>query len=343
MEGTLRLQKKLIPDIYEVMQKRYNILRTIRTLQPVGRRSLSLTMDITERILRSEVEFLKDQKLIIIASSGMTVTKEGEEVLDHLGGVIRQLSGIDDMERLLQEKLDLEKIIIVNGDSDRSPWVIDELGRAGASRMKSLLTGKNIIAVTGGTTMAAIGRMLPNVSELPDVDDIMFVPARGGLGKGVQYQANTVCEQMAEKMHARYRVLYVPDNLSEAAYNTLTSEPAIHEVLELLKSSNIVVHGVGEAKTMAERRKESDESLRELDNKKAIGEAFGYYFDEDGNIIQKVHTVGLQLNDLVNADHVIAVAGGASKAKAIRAYIKMAPKKPILITDEGAAIQLLKG
>ena len=343
MEGTLRLQKRLIPDIYEVMQKRYNILRTIRTLQPVGRRSLSLTMDITERILRSEVEFLKDQKLIIIASSGMTVTKEGEEVLDHLGGVIRQLSGIDDMERLLQEKLDLEKIIIVNGDSDRSPWVIDELGRAGASRMKSLLTGKNIIAVTGGTTMAAIGRMLPNVSELPDVDDILFVPARGGLGKGVQYQANTVCEQMAEKMHARYRVLYVPDNLSEAAYNTLTSEPSIHEVLELLKSSNIVVHGVGEAKTMAERRKESDESLRELDNKKAIGEAFGYYYDEDGNIIQKVHTVGLQLNDLVNADHVIAVAGGASKAKAIRAYIKMAPKKPILITDEGAAIQLLKG
>jgi central glycolytic genes regulator len=343
MDGILHLQKKLIPDIFEVMQKRYNILRTIRTLQPVGRRSLSLTLNITERILRSEVEFLKDQKLILVASSGMTVTNEGEEVLEHLGGVIRQLSGIDDMERLLQEKLDLEKIIIVSGDSDQSPWVIDELGRAGASRMKSLLTGKNIIAVTGGTTMASIGRMLPDVSELPDVDDILFVPARGGLGKGVQYQANTVCEQMAEKMHSRYRVLYVPDNLSEAAYNTLTSEPAIHEVLDLLKSANIVLHGIGEAKTMAERRKSSDDSLQELMNKKAIGEAFGYYYDEDGNIIQKVHTIGLQLDDLVNAEHVIAVAGGASKAKAIKAYIKMAPKKPILITDEGAAIQLLKG
>ena len=343
MDGSLHLQKKLIPDIFEVMQKRYNILRSIRTMQPVGRRSLSLTLNITERTLRSEVEFLKEQKLIDITSSGMTVTNEGQEVLDNLGGVIRQLSGIDEMEHLLQEKLNIDKVVIVNGDSDISPWVIDELGRAGAARMKSLLTGKNIIAVTGGTTMAAIGKMLPNVSELPNVDDILFVPARGGLGKGASYQANTVCEQMAEKMNARYRVLYVPDNLSEAAYNTLTSEPSIVEVLDLLKSSNIVLHGIGEAKTMAERRKVSISELHELEENQAIGEAFGYYYDEDGNIIQKVRTIGLQLDDLPNTEHVIAVAGGASKAKAIKAYIKMAPKKPILITDEGAAIQLLKG
>jgi len=110
-----------------------------------------------------------------------------------------------------------------------------------------------------------------------------------------------------------------------------------------LKSSNIVLHGIGEAKTMAERRKVSAGELNELEKNQAIGEAFGYYYDEDGNIIQKVRTIGLQLDDLPNIEHVIAVAGGASKAKAIKAYIKMAPKKPILITDEGAAIQLLKG
>jgi central glycolytic genes regulator len=41
--------------------------------------------------------------------------------------------------------------------------------------------------------------------------------------------------------------------------------------------------------------------------------------------------------------NVIAVAGGASKAKAIKAYMKKAPASTILITDEGAARKLLKG
>ena len=39
----------------------------------------------------------------------------------------------------------------------------------------------------------------------------------------------------------------------------------------------------------------------------------------------------------------IAVAGGASKAKAIGAYMKQAPSTTILITDEGAAKELLRG
>ena len=39
----------------------------------------------------------------------------------------------------------------------------------------------------------------------------------------------------------------------------------------------------------------------------------------------------------------IAVAGGASKAKAIGAYMKKAPAKTMLITDEGVAKELLQG
>ncbi len=57
----------------------------------------------------------------------------------------------------------------------------------------------------------------------------------------------------------------------------------------------------------------------------AVGEAFGYYFNEEGEVVHKVPTIGLQLEDLSHIEHVIAVAGGSSKAKAIRAYMKSAP------------------
>lgn len=94
---------------------------------------------------------------------------------------------------------------------------------------------------------------------------------------------------------------------------------------------------------MAERRKTGKEDLEKIQQAKAVGEAFGYYFNESGEVVHKVHTIGLQLDDLAHAEHVIAVAGGSSKEKAIRAYMKQAPPNTVLITDEGAAIQLLQG
>jgi central glycolytic genes regulator len=105
----------------------------------------------------------------------------------------------------------------------------------------------------------------------------------------------------------------------------------------------MVLHGIGDAITMAERRKTYSEIKRKLEEKKAVGEAFGYYFNEEGEIVHKVLTIGLQLEDLAHIPHVIAVAGGSSKAKAIKAYLKQAPSSTILITDEGVAQRLLKG
>ncbi|MFP6334087.1 sugar-binding domain-containing protein, partial [Bacillus subtilis] len=50
-----------------------------------------------------------------------------------------------------------------------------------------------------------------------------------------------------------------------------------------------------------------------------------------------VKTIGLQLEDLTTKTNIFAVAGGTSKAEAIKAYLEIAPKNTILITDEGAA------
>src|SRR4051794_21499783 len=110
----------------------------------------------------------------------------------------------------------------------------------------------------------------------------------------------------------------------------MIKEPEIHEVLALIKSASMVLHGIGDAITMAERRKTSAEELQKLQEFQAVGEAFGYYFNEAGEVVHKVQTIGLQLNDLENVENVIAVAGGASKAKAIRAYMNQAPVSTIL-------------
>lgn len=336
-DSLIDIQKKLLPELLPIMQRRFDILQYIGLMEPVGRRSLSSSLGITERILRGEVSLLKEQKLIQVASVGMSLTADGRNVLEGLREIIREISGLNSLETEVRKKLGLEKVIIVSGNSDESPWVKSELGRACAGCMKDVLEGENIIAVTGGTTMAAVAEMLtPELSK-----NILFVPARGGIGEDVQNQANTICAKMAEKTHSKHRVLYVPDQVSSEMYQTISKEPAIHEVLTMIKSANIVLHGIGDALKMAERRKTSSEDVAKLREKHAVSEAFGYYFNEDGLIVHKVQTIGLQLDDLANVEHVIAVAGGASKAMAIRSYMKQAKANTVLITDEGAAKQLL--
>ncbi|MCP3741579.1 sugar-binding transcriptional regulator [Rossellomorea sp. BNER] len=340
MQSMIDIQKRLLPDLLETMQKRYHILRSIRFMEPVGRRSLAGSLGLTERVLRGEVEFLKDQDLIEIKTSGMTISEEGRKLLYQLEEMMREVSGINELETKLKNLLNLHDIVIVPGNSDESPWVKEELGRATAQSMKQQLIGKNIIAVTGGSTMASVAKKLtPDFSE----NETLFVPARGGIGEDVKNQANTICAKMAERTGAKHRVLYVPDQVSKEVYQSFLKEPAIKEVLNLITSANIVLHGIGDAITMAERRKTDLEDFKKIQNGKAVGEAFGYYFDEEGKVVHKVTTIGLQLEDLCEIPNVIAVAGGSSKAKAIQAYFKSAPHSTVLITDEGAAKQLLKG
>ncbi|MFD2444666.1 sugar-binding transcriptional regulator [Bacillus sp. CGMCC 1.16607] len=338
MYSLIDIQKKLLPDLLEIMQKRYHILQYIYRMQPVGRRSLAQSLGLTERVLRSEVDFLKDQHLISVKSVGMEVTSIGIDLLEKLDSVMREAAGIDVMEEQLRQRFNIRKVVIVSGDSDESPWIKSELGRACATSMKDFIRGNETIAVTGGTTMAAVAEKLtPDLTR----DDLLFVPARGGIGEDVQNQANTICSIMATNTKQKHRVFYVPDQVSDDIYESFMKEPMIKEVLDKIRSASMVLHGIGDAITMAERRKTNPQDLEKMKAERAVGEAFGYYFNEAGEVVHKVLTVGLQLSDLDHIPNVIAVAGGSSKAKAIRAYMQKAPTSTILITDEGAAKRLL--
>ena len=57
MRKVIDIQKKLLPDLLAIIQKRFHILRYIGAMEPVGRRNLASSLGLTERVLRSEVDF----------------------------------------------------------------------------------------------------------------------------------------------------------------------------------------------------------------------------------------------------------------------------------------------
>lgn len=339
MRALIDLQKKLLPDLLDVMKQRYSILHSVELFQPIGRRGLAENTNLTERNVRGEVEFLYEQGLIQVTSKGMYVTKEGKLTLEQLTDFMNEIMGLSVLEKQVKDKLQVEHVIIVPGNSDDYEWVKQDMGKACAAYLKKIVQPNTTIAVTGGTTMAAVADVMPVLNK---ENNYLFVPARGGIGEKVENQANTIASEMARKTNGDYRLLYVPDPLSESAYQTIINEPSINEILQQIKGANVVLHGIGDAMTMAKRRKTAEAITAKLKTNKAMSEAFGYYFDKDGNVVHKVRTVGIQLEDLSTIDYVITIAGGKSKGQAITSYFKQG-KSDLLITDEAAAEQILRG
>ncbi len=332
----------IAPDILAVIQERYRVLQRIYWMQPVGRRMLSESLQLTERVLRTETDLLRSLDLIISSKSGMKLTEKGEVVYKELGKMMDRLFGVHQIEKDLADRFDITRCLIADGNSDQQVKVVARFGQLlNEVLTKNLPDGKNIIAVMGGTTMSRVAKELTNLKT--NKRENLFVPARGGIGEAVSVQANSVSAEMAIKSNGQYRTLYVPEQLSATTYELLLQEPSIVAVLDLINEANCVIHSIGRALHMAARRKMTEEEILMLKQKNAVAESFGYFFDEDGKVVYKTPRVGLQLKDIEHIPYIFAVAGGKSKAKAIQAYMKNAPKQTWLITDEAAANEILKG
>lgn len=340
MRNLLEIQKQLLPDLMETLKRRYTILHQIMLSDIIGRRTLAASLDMTERVLRAETDLLKSQGLIEIESVGMRISDAGRGLLDLLEPVAKSLFGLDDLEEKIRTTYGLTKVIVVPGDCETSPFTKRELGRAGSKALLSVLRSDDTIAVTGGSTLAEMADQLSPPLPL-SYKNAWVVPARGGLGESMEIQANTIASTIAKRIGANYRLLHVPDLLSGDAYQSLAQDSNIGEIVQIIRRSRIIVHGIGDAIEMTHRRKLDSGTISEIQDEGAVAESFGYYFNEDGEVVHTMLTMGLRLEDIIRTEVVIGIAGGKRKAKAIHAMLRFG-QEDILVIDEAAAVEIGK-
>lgn len=332
VEKLVQIQRKIAPDFITVIEDRYNILRHIHHAGPIGRRALAGMVNMGERIVRAQVDFLKSSGLVDFSSLGMTVTADGQMVLTELEEYIRLLHGLTLLEEELAAKLGIGQVVIIPGDSDVDVAVQRELGRAAAVVLSKHLQNPVIIAVSGGSTMARVADAI-----LQPAPTATVVPARGGLGEQLEYQANIIAAVMATKLGGQYRLLHIPDGMTEEALSMiLASDASVANVASMIKRADILVHGIGRAQDMALRRRMEASSVESIAELGAVGEALGHYYTLDGTCVYVTNSVGLRLSDLAGIGCVVAVAGGRDKAEAIVAVTR-AGGQDVLIIDEAAA------
>ena len=338
MNNLLKMQQKLIPQVLDMMTKRYSILREVYLNETIGRRSLANVLGLSERVVRSETEVLREQGLINVETSGMNITEEGIKLLEGLKDTMNEVMGLSTLEERLTQLLGIKKVILVPGDYEKNKSVLIDVGRSAASHFTHILHDHDIVSITGGTTMSEFSKGLKNDKKF---ENVIIAPARGSVGVNVEIQSNNIVADISKKLHSQYALLNLPDKLGKESMMMLAQEPEIKKTLDLVSKSDIVVFGVGRADEMIVRRNLSPEVSQEILDKGAVGESFGYYFNKEGEIVYRLNTIGIDLESVQQAREVIAVFAGAKKVEAFLAISKI-NKNLVLVTDEHSGKKLIE-
>lgn len=341
MQDELKFLNRMAPDLMADIGRRAQVLSSIETMQPVGRRALAARLNLPEREVRAAAAALKEQGLITMDAAGMQLTPQAIEVLSGARDLSRAMFGLTRLEQSLSQLLHVPYVVVVAGNADADAQVLREVGRAAAHRVHKLMQSGMTLAVAGGQTMSETAHGMQSATPM----NVMVVPARGGMGSHVETQANAVAAEIARRVGGHHRVMHLPDSLDAAALQEMMRLPEVRETLELLQRADLVVHGVGRADVMAKKRHLSAEALEILKKKQAVGEAFGDFFDFEGRTVLQTSTVSLGLNKLHKESPMVAVAAGERKAEAIIAVTRHEMHNS-LITDEAAAqriVSLLQG
>ncbi|HYE10751.1 MAG TPA: sugar-binding domain-containing protein, partial [Patescibacteria group bacterium] len=156
MKDLIQLQKKIAPEIIDITEKRYSILRTLEFNQPIGRRALAVMLNKSERWVRSELDVLKEQGLIDIQTSGMSVTEEGKNIINQFRSFIAELRGITSLAQEIKEALQVKEVLIVPGNTEEDWETLKDIAKIAFEYIEQHIQDHNIIAVSGGYSVLAV-------------------------------------------------------------------------------------------------------------------------------------------------------------------------------------------
>ena len=331
-KSTLTLLSHLAPDLMDKMMLRAMVLERISALQPVGRRALALRLHLSEREIRSVCDALKEDGLISVGASGMTVTNRACALLPGAREMTSSRSALGQLEQHLARSLKVGRVCIVPGNADLAPETLAEVGRAAAEQLLRMLTDGMILTVSGGSTVAAVAQAMPTGSHV----NVRVLPARGGLGMAVETQAGTLAAKFAHALGGTYSLVHLPDAVPPETLRELMKLPEIGEPLRALHQTDVLLYGVGRADLNARSSYLPEAEASAVLRLGAAGEAVGCYFNQAGRQVYQASGVGLTGEQISQVRFTVAVAAGGSKAAAVLSVLRH-HRHALLVIDEGAA------
>jgi len=229
-----------------------------------------------------------------------------------------------EMEQELERIYALSEVVVVDKSHED---LISGLGDAAADYLSRCTKGKEIIGVTWGRSLLAVIKVLPAMT-LPDVKIVQML---GGLGNpDSDIHGTELVIRMAQVFNARARLLNSPGIVkSRAMCKALLDNMQVSDTLKLAEKADTAIVGIGaltaNSLIMQQSKIITEEELKRLIQKGAVGDVGLRFFDRNGNQIQdEIHerVVGLTFEQMQKLPRIIGVAGGKEKHTAILAALR---------------------
>ena len=227
---------------------------------------------------------------------------------------------------------------------DEGPLPLRTLGMAGARYIRHLIEdGRHrMIGMGHGRTLAAAVDLMPSVQAR----GTRFVSLLGGLTRRFAASPFDVIHRLAERTAAEAYVMPVPFFANtEKDRRVLESQYGVSDVLAMAREAELYIAGIGEvdAKSfIATADMVDEEDVDEVMKTGACAEILGHFFSEHGqHLPNSVSDRALAPRFAELKSHrIVALAGGTSKTRAIRAILEHGLLFG-LITDEATAKRLV--
>ncbi|MGM0124729.1 hypothetical protein IGI37_002123 [Enterococcus sp. AZ194] len=243
----------------------------------------------------------------------------------------------------LQEMFQLKDVIVVK-DLGEYNYNMENVGKASADYLCSILTETSILGISWGN---AVEKMVSNFPKIK-MSDMKVVQLNGSLGsEGESKDGNELVFRLAQKVGGHHEFFNAPAFVdSKMLQEALLSQPQIIENIKLGKKMNIAFGGIGNLEvahnTLVSSGILDNQDLLVLRNEGAVGTMMGRAFDLSGNevLYKNRFPISGELESLKSAPISIGAVCLKERAKATLGAIRGGLIN-VLICDESLANELL--
>jgi DNA-binding transcriptional regulator LsrR (DeoR family) len=239
--------------------------------------------------------------------------------------VLDPINNCESKAEIIRSNFNLEHVVVIPRSHPYTDLNLRAIAGAAAKYLEQKIRDGEILGVAWGRTISRMSELL--ASSVPR--QIEIVPLSGELGNNGNYsQINQIVLKVSKSFIARPHFLFVPTVVySKHLKEELLKDPEINEVVNRWDRLDMAVIGIGAVPPKLSSAVYVGSQYNEMMLKKgAVGDICGIYFDGDGNLVDAEfyeRMIGIRLPQLKNTGHVIAVAGGVAKIRAVFAALKM--------------------
>lgn len=234
----------------------------------------------------------------------------------------------------------LQDVVVVPSSRDAELTRM-RAAHAGAVYFEERLQDGEVVGIGRGATMYSLVNQLSGKTRM----GVKVAPLTGGLGDyDARFQVGEMARVAAAHLGARCYYLHAPASVADlATKQALMSDSQVRPIFELwdhLGWALVGIGAIGQSSTPAYAQRVR--RARESSGCEPVADLCYRLLDHRGEEIPEpdFHVLSVELAQLRRARHLLAVAAGASKARAIAACMT-GRFIDILITDEFAAESVL--